>query len=84
MWRRYGQKFAAYFLVHPVQDHYMTLCFCMQPVYYKSQLVRRVMPMTFNLSEKRLRCVANVPRSSFDDVESSIVIAFNKCQSLDH
>jgi len=53
-----------------------------QPVYYKQQLTRNVMPMTFNLSDKILRCVANVDQSNFTDVSSSIVIAFNQCQTI--
>ena len=55
------------------------VCVCVQPVYYETELRRRVMPMTFNLSDKTLRCVANVAHSNFSDVTSSVVIAFNKC-----
>jgi len=46
--------------------------------------VRPTMPITFDLSDKQLRCVANVPHSNFTDVQSSITVAFNKCQSLTH
>ena len=38
------------------------------------------MPMTFNLSDRTLRCVANVAHSNFSDVNSSVVIAFSKCE----
>jgi len=42
------------------------------------------MPMTFNLSDKLLRCVANVPTSNFTDVQANITVAFNKCTLLTH
>jgi len=53
---------------------------CIQPVYYSTELTRSAMQMTFNLSEKLLRCVATVAHSNFTDVSSSVVIAFNECQ----